>query len=142
MRDLLEPCESESLRWLRDVLKVMTGEEVALWCGCTESSITDWRKGRNAPSPAMRRLIWLLWCMHYGRDRIATLYDCMTWGRFAPSARLETGWHRGKRRGKPPMETHLTRMHRAKREAKEAAQAAQQTTTGSVPSIANDMSGK
>jgi len=59
--------------------------------GLPVQTVRDWRSGRRVPSGAGYRAIWLTWCMCFHPERLATLHDIATWGRFRVERRLGPG---------------------------------------------------
>jgi len=50
--------------------------------GLPVRTIESWRSGRRVPDGAGIRVIWLTWCLLLHPERLQTVFDVATWGRF------------------------------------------------------------
>jgi hypothetical protein len=69
----------------------------AMVLGVSVQTVEHWRNGLVARA-AVRRLIWLTWCLVFHPERLSSIGELVTWGRFRierrPPTRPEdwSGW--------------------------------------------------
>jgi hypothetical protein len=69
---------------LTDLLGLFGWVGIVSVLGVSRRSLVDWVRGQ-APSDAARRAIWLVWCLTLHPDRLQSVFDLCTWGRFRQS---------------------------------------------------------
>lgn len=68
------------------------GEQQAAYAvGVSAATWYAWAKGRYAPSEAARRAVWFMWVLVLHPERIQTVFDILTWGRFSTRSPLKRG---------------------------------------------------
>ena len=72
---------------LRELGQVFPGRELASVLGISILTLDGWRKGKNGPCAAARKLVWLLWAAIFRPDCVQTAFDVITWGRFTVQER-------------------------------------------------------
>ena len=50
--------------------------------GVSVLTLRHWIKADRPPAGAARRCIWFAWCLLFHPERLATIEDLVTWGRF------------------------------------------------------------
>jgi hypothetical protein len=60
--------------------------ELPLLLGCPRRTIHNWLSGFSHPPFASAKCIWMVWAGLLHPERLRTVWDLITWGRFAPSS--------------------------------------------------------
>ena len=55
--------------------------------GVPALTLEHWRTRKRKPSAGARRLVWLVWALVFKPHSLATVFDLITWGRYAPNSR-------------------------------------------------------
>jgi len=66
------------------------GHDLATLLGVPVLTLRGWRKGKNGPCAASRKTVWLTWCLLLHPEKVKTIFDLATWGRFQPT--LPSSW--------------------------------------------------
>jgi hypothetical protein len=56
--------------------------DAAAVLGVPMLTLNGWRDRLKSPSMPARRAIWLVWCLTLHPERLTSLFDVITWGRF------------------------------------------------------------
>lgn len=84
---MLAPDDRETRKMLRQLHgKLGTAEDVALMLRVPVMTVRHWEGSYGSFSEAAKSLIHLAWLLLLHPDKIGTMFDLMTWGRFAPIA--------------------------------------------------------
>ena len=67
---------------LSDLDQRLGRDGACMLLGCPMQSWRRWCAGIAVPNAVSVRGIWLAWCLLLHPDRIPTLFDVATWGRF------------------------------------------------------------
>lgn len=78
------PSPAEAFKLFRDLLDTLGWKGAGVVLGVSSQTVSGWAAGRPIQSTALRGL-WLCWVMVCAPDRVETLFDVVTWGRFRPS---------------------------------------------------------
>lgn len=99
----LRPSPAELRAMVRALVKRFGFPQACSLLGVSGLTVKGWLRGSMVPSGGASRAIWLVWVLCFHPDRLSTLGDLVTWGRFkvqrrapSPSARAEpsrwSGW--------------------------------------------------
>jgi len=79
------PSYQEFHRQLEDLRKFCGGDEfrTSELLGITAMTFQSWWYCQAKPSDAARRAVWLTWVLVLHPERIRSLFDILTWGRFS-----------------------------------------------------------
>lgn len=86
MSDRLRPGQAQARKWLADAVEQYGQQVVASWCGSRRSSVWRWSKGLGRITTGATRWLWMLQAEPW---QTRTMFDVLTWGRFAQPPR---GW--------------------------------------------------
>lgn len=78
----LRPTNVEFYTMLAQLGQVFPGRDLASVLGISILTLDGWRKRKNGPCAASRKLVWLLWALILHPGRVQTVFDLVTWGRF------------------------------------------------------------
>jgi hypothetical protein len=79
----LFPSNELTLRYLREIIAVSgTRRRACAYLRLPARTVGLWLSGKRRTTIAPRSLIWLTWCLLLHPDRIRTVFDLATWGRF------------------------------------------------------------
>lgn len=80
--------DAEFGQMLADLLAVFGGRRaVSPILGVPALTLEHWRMRKRKPSAGARRLVWLVWSLVCKPQNLATVFDLITWGRYAPNKR-------------------------------------------------------
>lgn len=82
----LRPSQATARKWLVAAMEAHGPEPTAALLGCDRASMWEWRKGHGRITTSAARWLWVLQAEPW---RTKTLFDLITWGRFAKPPR---GW--------------------------------------------------
>ena len=86
---LCRPNLEEFYRQMCEVRAFCGGDEdrTAQLLGVSVLTLRGWHYRRFIPNDAARRAVWLTWVLVLHPERIRSLFDILTWGRFSTSPR-------------------------------------------------------
>lgn len=73
---------------LADLVRDFGRPSVSMLLGVPGRDLRSWQE-KGVRSMVARRLVWVTWSMFRRPDRIATIWDWVTWGRFADNRRVK-----------------------------------------------------
>ena len=88
---VLRPSDAEFDTMLAQLGQVFPGRDLASVLGISILTLDGWRKRKNGPCAASRKLVWLLWALFLHPGRVQTVFDLVTWGRFRVDRRRPRG---------------------------------------------------
>lgn len=106
---VLRPTNAEFDAMLAELGQAFPQRDLSAVLGIPTLTLEGWRKRKNGPCAAARRLVWLLWGMIFAPDRVKTVFDIQTWAlpSVASSASRKTDGCRASANGTGP--GHLIR---------------------------------
>ena len=79
---VLQPNDEQFNSMLAELAGVMGWRGVASVLGISIRTLDSWRKGENGPSAGARKLVWLVWTLVFHPEKLRSLFDVATWGKF------------------------------------------------------------
>jgi hypothetical protein len=79
---VLRPSNLEFDSMLGQLGQLFPGNNLASVLGISTLTLDGWRKCKNGPCAASRKLVWLLWALFLHPEQVRTVFDVATWGRF------------------------------------------------------------
>ena len=76
------PSPRECRVMLAQIYKAMGRQGCCALLGVNVMSLRGWLTSYAVPTATSRRCIWLVWCLLFHPERLATIEDVVTWGRF------------------------------------------------------------
>jgi hypothetical protein len=78
----LQPSQGEVASMLGSLDRVFGSRNLCSLLGVSKRTLASWLERRFYPSAAAVRCIWFLHCLALRSERLQSLFDILTWGRF------------------------------------------------------------
>ena len=80
---VFQPKNEQFASMLNDLAGKIGWRALAAVLGVSQLTLDSWRKCRNGPSAGARKLVWVVWALVFHREKLQSLFDVATWGRFS-----------------------------------------------------------